>query len=190
MTVEIEAKLKVDSHDAVRTRLSARGATRIDRVLEKNHIFDSADRAMLKADCGLRVRLCFSDTGQPVSTTMTYKGAQADGRFKSRPEIQFHVDDSCAALDFLAAIGFVEAVTFEKRRESWHLGDCRIELDELPHLGSYVEIEGPDESAVASAQQALGLGHLPHEPRSYIAMLVHYCRQHNRAATSITFSEK
>jgi adenylate cyclase class 2 len=188
MSVEIETKLKVDSHDTVRATLSAIGATRIGWVLEENHIFDSADRAMLKADCGLRVRICRDDTGQPVSTTMTYKGPQSDSRFKSRPEIQFHLDDGRSALEFLAALGFVEAVTFEKRRESWQLGDCRVELDELPHLGLYIEIEGPDESAVATAQQTIGLGHLSHEPRSYIALLVDYCIRTNCPATNIGFS--
>jgi adenylate cyclase, class 2 len=187
MSVEIEAKLKVDSHESVRGALAAAGATRIGRVLEENHIFDDPGRTMLKADCGLRVRVCRDDAGRVVSVTMTYKGPRADARFKSRPEIQFHVDDKQAALDFLAALGFVEAVRFEKRRESWQLGDCRIELDELPHLGLYVEVEGPSESAVAAAQQTVGLGLLPHEPCSYVAMLVEHCRKHGLPATAITF---
>ena len=143
---------------------------------------------MLKRDCGLRVRICRDDAGQIVPTTMTYKGPRSDSRFKTRPEVQFHVDDSRSALDFLAALGFVEAVAFEKRRESWQLGDCSIELDELPHLGLYVEIEGPSESAIATAQEAIGLAHLPHEPRSYVAMLVNYCRDRDMPATAITFA--
>ena len=187
MPIEIEAKLKVDSHEAVRSTLAAAGAECVGRALEENHIFDSADRTLLAADRGLRVRVCRDDAGQIVSTTVTYKGPRTDSRFKTRPEIQFHADDDRAAVDFLRAIGFAEALCFEKRRESWQLRDCRIELDELPHLGLYVEIEGPSESAVAAVQNAIGLGHLPHEPRSYIALLVEYCRERGLPATAITF---
>lgn len=188
MSIEIEAKLKVDSHDDVRTKLAAAGAALIGRVLEENHIFDSADRTLLAADRGLRVRICRNDAGQTVSTTMTYKGPRESSRFKTRPELQFGVDDPSAALEFLRALGFVEAFSFEKRRESWKMGDCRIELDDLPYLGRYVEIEGPSEPTVAAAQNAIGLGHLPHEPHSYIAMLVDYCRGRGLPATAITFA--
>ncbi len=188
MPIEIEAKLKVDSHDDIRARLAAGVATCLGRVLEENHIFDSADRSMLASDRGLRVRICRDEAGQIVGTTVTYKGPRSDRRYKTRPEIEFHADDGQAAIEFLVALGFVEAVTFEKRRESWQLGDCRVELDELPHLGLYVEIEGPSESAVAAAQQTIGLGNLPHEPRSYVAMLVEHRRTHDLRTANITFA--
>jgi len=187
MPTEIEAKLRVDSHEAVRARLAAADGKCVGRVLEENHIFDNPDRTMLAADCGLRVRICHDDTGRVVSTTVTYKGPRNDGRYKSRPEIQFHADDGPAAIAFLNALGFVEAVCFEKRRESWQLNDCRVELDEVPYLGLFVEIEGPSEAAVAAAQQTIGLEHLPHEPSSYIALLVEHCRRHHRPPTTITF---
>ena len=185
--MEIEAKLKVDSHAAVRKRLASAGGKCVGRVMEENHIFDRPDRSMLAADCGVRVRLCRDDAGTIVSTSVTYKGPRRAGRYKSRPEIQFQVDDGAAAMAFLNALGFVEAVSFEKRRESWVLGDCRVELDDVPHLGSYVEIEGPSEAAVAAAQHTIGLEHLPHQPQSYIAMVVEYCRGHQLPATAITF---
>ncbi|HSW44959.1 MAG TPA: class IV adenylate cyclase, partial [Phycisphaerae bacterium] len=185
MSVEIEAKLKVESHGPARAALKAAGAGQIARVLEENHIFDNPDRAMLAADCGLRVRVCRDDAGRVVSATMTYKGPRSDSRFKSRPEIQFHVDNAQAALDFLGALGFVEAVCFEKRRESWELHGCRIELDELPCLGLYIEIEGPDEEAVSLVQRSIGLAELPHEPRSYIAMLADHCHTRGLPTTSI-----
>ncbi len=188
MPTEIEVKIKVSAHDEVRTGLSVAGATCLGRVLEENHIFDSADRSMLASDRGLRVRICRDEVGLIVRTTVTYKGPRSDSRYKTRPEIEFHADDGQAAIEFLVALGFVEAVTFEKRRESWRLGDCRVELDDLPHLGLYVEIEGPSESAVAAAQQTIGLGNLPHEPRSYIAMLVEYLQTHGLRAAHITFA--
>ena len=42
MPLEIEAKLKVDSHAAVQAKLRAVGAERLGQVLETNHIFDNA----------------------------------------------------------------------------------------------------------------------------------------------------
>ena len=39
-------------------------------------------------------------------------------------------------------------LVFEKQRQSWLLDDCRVELDRLPLLGTFVEVEGPCETAI------------------------------------------
>ena len=40
---------------------------------------------------------------------------------------------------------------------SWKLGGCTVELDELPHLGTFVEIEGPSEAAILKVRDQLQL---------------------------------
>ena len=57
MSVEIEAKMKVDDLGVVRERLKAVGATLVGEYLERNVFFDTEDRLLLTADEGLRVRL-------------------------------------------------------------------------------------------------------------------------------------
>lgn len=187
MPVEIEAKFKVDSHDAIRAALPETGAERLGRVLETNHIFDNKTRTLLSSGQGLRVRHCRAEDGDDPPATLTYKGPRQPGPMKTREEIEVRLDDPAAGRMLLERLGFVEAVRFEKRRESWRLGDCRIELDEVPHLGCYVEIEGPDESAICRAQEKLGLGKCEIIRASYIALLVEYCQAAGLPCDRITF---
>lgn len=178
MPLEVEAKLKVSDHEGVRRELRIAGATLTGEVLEINRIFDSADGSLRAGGRGLRVRICRERGGRILRTILTYKGPQLPSNLKAREEIQVEVADPTAMTSLLAALGFVEILRFEKHRESWHLRDCSIELDELPHLGRFVEIEGPDEQSIHHIQTTLGLGNLPHIPDTYIAMLVRHCRKH------------
>jgi adenylate cyclase class 2 len=190
MSLEIEAKFRVDSHDAVRARLEALGAERLGAVKEINHIFDNSEHSLLAADCGLRVRAIEVIDGEPQAATITYKGPRQPGALKVREEIETTVGDAGPARGILRALGFTEAVRFEKRRESWRWGGCEIELDELPHLGCYVEIEGPKETAVTRAQGELGLEAAEPIRASYIALLIDYCRGHGLNTRRVTFAEE
>lgn len=107
----------------------------------------------------------------PSLTTMTFKGAQQAGLFKARGEIEFVVDRAEAAINLLTAVGFVETLRFQKRRESWTLGDCNVELDELPQLGRFVEIEGPSDDTIRAVALRLGLDPAHSIRESYAALL-------------------
>ena len=65
----------------------------------------------------------------------------------------------------------------DKKRRVWQLGDCEVALDELPLLGDFVEIEGPDEETIATVQKSLGLTDLPHITESYASLIVRELRQ-------------
>lgn len=190
MALEIEAKFRVDSHDALRERLRALDAERVARMFERNHIFDRADRSLLVRDEGLRVRAFERVEGVAPPPTLTYKGRRMGGAFKTREEHETTVGDAAAACAILAALGFVEVILFEKRRERWRLGACAVELDELPYLGRYVEIEGPDADAVRRVQQLLELDAQPSIRSSYIALLLEHCRETGRPSRQITFEAR
>lgn len=184
MSVEIEFKTRVDSHEPLRTALAAAGAKRVGTVLETNHFFDTPDQEMLFRGAGLRVREAIPfepapGPGEPPAATiraspraiMTFKGPQQAGDFKTRSEIEFAVSDSAGAINLLAAIGFVETLRFAKRRESWTLGDCNVELDELPRVGRFVEIEGPSDDAIRAVALKLGLDPSESIREGYAALL-------------------
>ena len=189
MSLEIEAKLKVDSHGPVRDRLAARGATYVGRVLESNHVFDTADGQLLAGDRGLRVRTCRVEDGPAKQATLTYKGPREEQSLKSRPQLETVVEDGETVVRILTALGFREKVHFQKRRETWRLGECTVELDTLPHLGCYVEIEGPHERDIRDVQEQLALGHVAHEPESYIALLADHCRRKSLPTVPILFED-
>ena len=177
MPTELEAKLRVDSLDPVRERLHSLGATLIEKVLETNLIFDRADGTLRAAGCGLRIRTTVAEGSGDRRTILTFKGKTVPGPFKRREEIEMDVSDETAAATMLERLGFVVILRYQKRRESWSYESCRIELDEPPHLGSFVEIEGPDEQTIRSVQDKLGLGDVPHTRASYVRMLLEYGHQ-------------
>ena len=148
MPLEIEAKLRVESLDPVRERLRAAGAELLGCVLEANRIFDRPDGSLRRGGCGLRVRSCVAESGDAPPATLTFKGPIVPGAFKSRDEVEVSVGDADVAVRILEALGFVVILAYRKRRESWRLRDCRVELDEPPHIGLFVEIEGPDDAAI------------------------------------------
>ena len=56
--------------------------------------------------------------------------------------------------------------------------DC---LDDLPGLGSFVEIEGPDDKSITDAQRNLGLADLPHILESYALLVEQKLKERARA---------
>jgi adenylate cyclase class 2 len=187
MSYELELKVKVDGHESARSKLAELGAECLGRVLETNHIYDDPDRTLLAGGRGIRIRTCEAEEGGSRLPTLTYKGKRKPGPFKHRREIQVELDDGEAGRAILEKIGFVEAVRFEKWRETWQLGECLVELDEVPYLGCYIEIEGPDEDTIHNARDILGLDDLETVRKNYIALLTDHCKANNLPADLITF---
>ena len=188
MSVEIEAKLKVESLEPVRERLVAADAEFLRAVTERNLHFDSADGRLRAADSVLRIRSVVVHRGAEAPSKLTYKGARLPGKVKRRTEIELDIADAPTAGRLLEALGFTLVSEIEKRRETWRLGSCHVELDEVPYLGTFVEIEGPDEKAIAVVQEALGLAHLSHIKEGYVALLLDHCRRNNLPIRQIAFA--
>ncbi len=189
MAVEIEAKMKVPSLEPVRASLLKAGAERVGEFFETNVFFDTEDRSLLAADQGLRLRVNRNVETNDEQYVMTFKGPRLHGKLKSREELELGVANARDGERFLGALGYQKILSFEKRRHSWKLAGCFIELDELPHLGVYVEIEGPDEATVLKAREILGLDKTPIIKTSYIAMLMAWLQEQGSAERSVVFSK-
>jgi predicted adenylyl cyclase CyaB len=188
MSVEIEAKMKVESLDGVVARLEEQGGERVGDFEEVNAFFDTEDRSLLAADQGLRLRTAKNVESRTEKFVLTFKGPRLHGKLKSREERELDVGNAKDAERFLGALGYKKVLSFEKKRTKWKLAGCTIELDTLPHLGTYVEIEGPDEDVVLKVRERLGLGKAPIIKSSYIAMLMAYLQDQNRPDRSVTFA--
>jgi predicted adenylyl cyclase CyaB len=178
MAKEIEAKFRVESHEPVRQALLRAGATMHSRVRETNRIFDRRDGSLRAAGCGLRIRNTIDANGRQAAT-LTFKGPVEPGPFKSREEIEVTVGDATNAKVLLEGLGFVEILAYEKDRESWALGECRVELDKPARIGLFVEIEGPYEASIARVRDVLGLSDVAQEGASYVRMMLEYRRIHS-----------
>ena len=189
MAVEIEAKIKVDDLAPTRARLEEAGAKFVADQFEVNAIFDTDDRSLLAADKGLRVRLARDEKTGANAVTITFKGPRKHGAMKSRQENELRADDFAAAVELLEALNFHQVLSFEKRRQSWELGGCKVELDELPHLGPFVEIEGASERAIGKVQEALGLGQRPIVKTAYVGLMMTYLQDHGVSDRTVRFSQ-
>lgn len=189
MSIEIEAKLGVPSLDPIRARLHEVGAERVGSVVEMNTFFDTDDRSLLAADKGLRLRQA-RDASAPKAepkSTLTYKGPRRHGQLKNREEIELGIIGDRALTDLLGALGYSRVLTFEKRRESWKLNGCSVELDELPHLGTFVEIEGPDEPRILDVRKQLQLDQRPLVKASYVALLMTHLQERGQTTRVVSF---
>lgn len=187
MSLEIEAKLKVESHEAVRAAIVAAGGVRLGRWIETNRIYDRPDGFLRARGRALRVRSAVDEAGRFRGATVTVKGPPLSGPLKSREEIELRAAAPEDGERLAALLGFGETLRFTKRRESWTLGECRVELDTVPFLGAFVEVEGPSAAAVEAVRSRLGLADAPHVPTSYVGLLAAYCHAHGIDTTRIEF---
>ena len=185
MPIEIEAKMKVESFGPVLEALRQHSATSLGQFIETDTFFDTSDRKLLAADKGLRLRVALDVATNKTESLLTHKGPVGVGPLKKRQEIQTLVANPEAMARILEQLGFMQWLRYQKRRESWKLETCRVELDEIPHLGRFVEIEGPSDKAVMEVREKLGLSTHTLIKASYVAMLTAHLQERGESRTEI-----
>jgi len=197
MPHEIEAKFKVADFRAVRRRLTEFGAVYLGTDLQTDSYYDTPDRRLLGKDKGLRIRRTRrlrspSAAGGELPKAdnrplLTYKGP-ADGhkRAKIRREIQSRIDSHEALSDVLSALGLQTALTIQKKRASYRLDSCLVELDELPVLGRFIEIEAPTPRQIEAVRGKLDIQAEPCTDH-YITLLTRACPRIATDCLEVTF---
>jgi len=186
MPEEIEAKVRIASPEAFRRRMAERRAAAGRTVVEVNRLFDDADGTLRRSGSALRLREERPTDGAAVQrVTLAYKGPRREGPLKRRLEVETTVGSAEAILAILEAVGLSETFRYEKRRTMWHVGECEVALDELPHLGWFVEVEGPTEEAVLA--HLADLGGEPLIRRTYIELLAEHLASIGRDPTRAVF---
>lgn len=188
MAIEIEAKVRVTDRAAVAGRLREAVGEPVADVVTRDAFFDTADDRLLAADSGLRLRVVVGAAERRC--VLTWKGPRAAGDVKQREEIELGVDDPDRAEAMLEQLGYRRRLSFEKWRQSWALGDCRVELDRVPHLGDFLEIEGPSEEAVLDARRRLGLGEAPLIREGYARLVSAYLADEGLSDQVIRFNQE
>ena len=174
MALEIEVKIRMpddSGHQQLRQKLPTAGGQHAGVVHETNVFFDRPDRSLLNVNAGLRVRKTVAEGTGEVRGLLTYKGPPQPHGLRSREAFDVHVDPPDETTKLLVALGYQETLRFEKRRETWLLDGCNVELDEIAELGKFVEIEGPTEDAVLAVRKKLGLDTIEPEHLGYAVMI-------------------
>jgi adenylate cyclase class 2 len=138
MAIEIETKYRLTNkqHQSLRRRLPEIGAILQGEEFEENTLY--AGKGLAVGRSVLRLRRVGD------KAILTYKKRLAtSSSVKHQQEDETQVDDPEALNTILAALGFTPALVYEKRRETWILGETEIVIDELP-FGRFMEIEGKE----------------------------------------------
>ena len=167
--LEIELKLKVESLEPIARKLAQLGAEFDGDFIQTDAYYDDSEDSLVNSDRCLRIRKHKNHLGEAIE--LTYKGARENHRFKSRREIGLKVEKAEELAAVFKHLGYKERLAFEKKRSLWDFAGCKIALDELPLLGKFVEIEGPDDVMIEDVQKQLGLGNLSHIPQSYAHLM-------------------
>ena len=178
MPMEIEAKYKVASFAPIEKALKKAGATFLGTNHQRDQFFDTHDHALRRADKGLRLRTIkavkpanHKGCSQATEPILTFKGpGDKTKSLKIRMEIQTCVNDAWAITEILKHLGFSPDIVVCKKRSSYALDNCQVELDQLPRIGRFIEVEGPSQKAVQTMCRQLGLTGKP-ITTPYVAMV-------------------
>lgn len=174
MSVEIEAKVAVHSHEAIAEKLRSLAAVLLADIEQADVYLDYPDKSLTAAGKGFRIR---KQTAAGVDrVVLTYKGKRQDSIYKVRPEYEVEVSEYESAKEIVLGLGLEMMLTVEKRRVMWQLNECEVCLDNVSMLGLFVEVEGPSEAKVNRTLKMLGLEKLEHIQEGYAKML------HNKLA--------
>lgn len=188
MNLEIEAKMKLDDPAALMARLLDAYGPASFEVVQRDSFFDTTDDQLRHEDAGLRLRVVHPvHEPEAAEAIITYKGARQDGELKRREEVELSVGDPAHAARLLKRLGYTERISVEKRRTTWRIDSCAVEIDQVPYLGHFVEIEGPDESAVMAMRTELGLDECPLIRDGYVQLLAAYLAENGIDETCVGF---
>lgn len=181
MAIEIERKFRVHDFAPLRARLTELGGVCDGAFLESNVLLDTADHRLRDSGCGLRIRkwqtLNPAVGHTPAFGEITFKGPLREGTARIREELEVSVGDPHIMADLLESLGFHPQIRYLKRRERWRCAGKHVELDTLPLLGTFAEIEGDTLESVDDMVRKLGLPKSDEEPRTYVAMLFEECEK-------------
>jgi adenylate cyclase, class 2 len=160
MAIEIEKKYRLTTEQLrlLGEALPRIGATRVGMEFEDNTLYrhdaiDQQTSVLRVRRVGERTILTFKQQ-LPTSTSAKY-----------RREEETEVENYAALAAVLQVLGCVPAVVYEKRRETWRLGNAEITIDELP-FGWFMEIEGSEE-AITEVEQLIAIEGLTVENSTY-----------------------
>ncbi|MBN1312374.1 MAG: class IV adenylate cyclase [Anaerolineae bacterium] len=182
---EIEVKFVLDDPAAMRNRLLRLGAASYGRRFENNLRLDDVERSLAERHIVLRLRESEGADGVSIQLTVKSPAASSDASLSFRNEFELEIGDGAAMLAALEVLGYKPYWRYEKRRETFVLGDVEAVIDELP-FGWFMEIEGSPEGIQALAKK-LCLDMADGITSSYARIFEYVCQTLNLDPGDLTF---
>ncbi len=180
--LEIEVKFRIGDPSAVAVKLRKIGARMVNSGLERNITYGG--RGIEERDELLRLR---SYAGK-ADITHKRKSGNAPKGFKVREETIVMIGSFGTGKKLLEAVGYRPAFVYEKKRQTWELGDVGILLDVMPLIGNFMEIEGTEEGIRETAGK-LGLDMKDAITKSYGYLFRKHCGEKGVKMDDFVFGE-
>lgn len=146
---------------------------------EYNIVFDSPDFSLRKKGFLLRLR-------KDSKNTLTFKSKIKSKKFKKRQETEFQVKDFNKTKKIIEKKGFIPVFVYEKKRTYFDFNGTEIQIDELPFIGFYLEIEGT-EKGIKETEKKLGLKEKNRKTTNYLQLFVEWKKKHKRKEKNMIF---
>ena len=138
---EVEVKAHVRNKQELTSRLREQGALFSNGVTQNDTVYvkEIGSLEMFLANTFfLRIR----ETGEQTTFTLKYHPGRNSSDIYSMPiEHEVLVSDATELQTMLTLLGFVPAMQIIKTRETAHIGEYEICMDEVEGLGSFIELE-------------------------------------------------
>jgi adenylate cyclase class 2 len=179
--LEVEIKFPIESLPDLTARLQSAGFRLVtQRTHELNTLYDLPGDPLRSRGALLRLRQYGS------RWTVTYKDkSAAQGRHKTRREIETAIEDGQALAEILEAVGFKPSFAYEKFRSEWTDGAGHVVVDETP-IGNFGEIEGMPDWIDATARK-LAIPESRYIKASYADLFAEWKRRTRSGASNMTF---
>ena len=149
--LEIEVRFLEIDKEALIQKLKNLGAIDLEEDLLTETIFYDKQGEWLK-DKQKFIRIRSNKSG----SLLTYKHHFQRSSTGTK-EIELNISDPLKATDFLSELGYPPFRQQEKKRHSFLLNNCVVDIDTWPKIPTYLEIEGQSEEALKQTATMMGL---------------------------------
>ena len=188
---EIEIKIKIENIKEIRDKILKLNVEFIKTEKEIDEYFDFEDKTLINADKTLRIRnkevVCFKGPRENNQTFQRKARSLKDSCDKRiSEETETKIQNYENFINFLNKSGIKVSFVKEKMREYFKKDNLIITIDTLPCLGSFIEIEGPEE-AIDNAAKKLGFSKDDYITEIYSELFNKFKKENNIQAKWMVF---
>ncbi|MDO5146524.1 MAG: class IV adenylate cyclase [Eubacteriales bacterium] len=139
--IEVEVKLPIHRRRTIEKGLLALGFKPGFLIRESDLYFNGGGHDFMRSDEALRIRESENLSTASSSAFLTYKGPKLDAVSSTRKELETKLENADAGRQILSALGYQSLAPVEKLRQYYHREDMTACVDQVEHLGSFLELE-------------------------------------------------
>jgi adenylate cyclase class 2 len=155
MSTEIEVKVLEIEPARIISKIEQLGGVQAGNWLIRTQVYDFPDRRLLSQGSYIRVR----NEGSIWHWTYKRKISQSAKcmEAKTMEELDVEASDPETVHHILQALGLEVVLYFEKKRQHYKNGSVIFDVDELPTIPPFLEIEAPSLQEIHDALEKLGI---------------------------------